>query len=408
MTVHVKLHSSRLNKDYSGEVYLKEEAVIITHTFLETLFWSLPDEERPRLIYTNIDYLRGDTLKEYLVFAVAAEMQKDKFISSTVGELTVEEYKRSDAIVRANPIKICQNRAFDILVLRYLQMQVMEGDLADARNKLYSDREVTGLNSYDRQEIEATISSWNQDDRVPITTPVIENRPSNPQDSSVEAEKPEPDVNSDQERAEKATAGQGEATQGYPGRQDPFYGQIPPQFVQQPYRMPEAQAPSIQAPPVQAPPVQAPSIQAPPVQAPSVQAPPVQTPFSAPSANSPLPWLSGQGQQPSRTIIPEGMPSMMGAPSARSMDAPKPPMPGMPGMRASVIELRYNMATDRPVIYTTLGTVEFDKKTHRFVNSTFTILNGEEADRLYKEACRFAGKNLDEYTGAMLDANLIK
>ena len=56
MTVHVKLHSSRLNKDYSGEVYLKDEAVIITHTFLETLFWSLPDEERPRLIYTNIDY----------------------------------------------------------------------------------------------------------------------------------------------------------------------------------------------------------------------------------------------------------------------------------------------------------------------------------------------------------------
>lgn len=99
---------------------------------------------------------------------------------------------------------------------------------------------------------------------------------------------------------------------------------------------------------------------------------------------------------------------MMGAPSARSMDAPKPPMPGMPGMRASVIELRYNMATDRPVIYTTLGTVEFDKKTHRFVNSTFTILNGEEADRLYKEACRFAGKSLDEYTGAgMLDGNLI-
>lgn len=383
MTVHVKLHSIRLNKDYSGEVYLKDGAVIITHTFIENLFWNLPDEERPRLIYTNLDYVRGETLKEYFVFAVAAEMQKDKFISSTVGELTVEEYKRSDAIIRANPIKICQNRAFDILVLRYLQMQVMEGDLADARNKLYSDREVTGLNSYDRQEIEATISSWNQDDRVPITTPVIENRPSNPQDSSVEAEKPEPDVNSDQERAEKATAGQGEATQGYPGRQDPFYGQIPPQFVQQPYRMPEAQAPSIQAPPVQ-------------------------TPFSAPSANSPLPWLSGQGQQPSRTIIPEGMPSMMGAPSARSMDAPKPPMPGMPGMRASVIELRYNMATDRPVIYTTLGTVEFDKKTHRFVNSTFTILNGEEADRLYKEACRFAGKNLDEYTGAMLDANLIK
>lgn len=406
MTVHVKLHSSRLNKDYSGEVYLKDGAVIITHTFLENLFWNLPDEERPRLIYTNIDYLRGDTLKEYLVFAIAAEMQKDKFISDTVGELTVEEYKRSDAIVRANPIKICQNRAFDILVLRYLQMQVMEGDLADARNKLYSDREVTGLNSYDRQEIEATVSSW-QDDRVPITTPVIENRPSKPQGSSVEAEKPEPDDSDQEQRAEKATAGQGEATQGYPGRQDPFYGQIPPQFVQQPYRMPEAQAPSIQAPPVQAPSIQAPPVQAPPVQAPPVQAPPVQTPFGAPSANSPLPWLSGQGQQPSRTTIPEGMPSMMGAPSARSMDAPKPPMPGMPGMRASVIELRYNMATDRPVIYTTLGTVEFDKKTHRFVNSTFTILNGEEADRLYKEACRFAGKNLDEYTGAMLDGNLI-
>ena len=118
----LNLKSNRLKKEFLVDVYEKEGSLVIRHTSLENIFWTLPDKDRPSIRYETIDMrlLPGTPP----IFLRKCILEKDGTIFERVGEMTCLEWDRSNEIVKRNPIQTCDNRAFDKAFIRFMQFDI--------------------------------------------------------------------------------------------------------------------------------------------------------------------------------------------------------------------------------------------------------------------------------------------
>lgn len=181
------LKSKRTNCSYETEIYVKQNnehivAYIIPHKFLEEVYQNLEDMERPKISYTPVDMNCFPGMQP--MWAMKAIMERDDFYMEKIGEFTNYEIRNgvcNDVIKMQNPLTICMNRAFDKLMIRYMQFEVENSTIIP----IYSSEEISitdkSIHPYQNSPVADIPKSENQDGMMDIpeapemSAPVPEN-----------------------------------------------------------------------------------------------------------------------------------------------------------------------------------------------------------------------------------------
>lgn len=132
----IKIHSNRTGADYDVDVYEKEGNMILRHSSLEQIYYGMSDSDRPTMQTQLLDL--NFLPKIPPMFAVECTISGKEGSVTQIGELTCEEWERTEPIKRGHPLTACQNIAFDRAFIRFMQFDMDAG----AFYSLYSDLEI--------------------------------------------------------------------------------------------------------------------------------------------------------------------------------------------------------------------------------------------------------------------------
>lgn len=132
----LKLKSRRFNKEYPAELYEKDGCLIIRHSSLDQIFWSIPDGERPVFSIEPFDMSRMPFAPA--MFAVKCILSTKNVHIEQVGEFLCDTWNSSNPVMKDNPLATCQNRAFDKAFIRFMAFDISAYEVA----ALYSSAEI--------------------------------------------------------------------------------------------------------------------------------------------------------------------------------------------------------------------------------------------------------------------------
>lgn len=135
-TIKSKLKSNRFQKEFPVELYKKDKELVIKHTSLEQMFWSLPDEDRPKLEIQpfNLAIMPGIPP----MFAVKCILSDGKAYVEQIGEMLAQKWAMSPPITHEFPLTTCKNQAFDRAFIRFMQFDTSPFDTY----AIYSSEEI--------------------------------------------------------------------------------------------------------------------------------------------------------------------------------------------------------------------------------------------------------------------------
>lgn len=128
MINQIKIYSKRMDQEYNAVVYEKDGNLIIKHTSLESIYWSIADKDRPKFScqILNLAALPGIPP----MFAVKGIFEGDNLYMDHIGEMLCMDWEKADPIKKSFPLTTCRNITFDRLFIRYMQFQVKGYELS--------------------------------------------------------------------------------------------------------------------------------------------------------------------------------------------------------------------------------------------------------------------------------------
>lgn len=134
----VKIKSKRTERSYDAEFYEKDGQLVITHTSLENIYWSMPDDERPQMDIEVMD-LRGlPGIPSMFALKCLLKDVKTGCRYEQIGETLCSNWDLANQVARSFPLTICRNMAFDRAFIRYMQFDLSAFDI----HALYSSAEI--------------------------------------------------------------------------------------------------------------------------------------------------------------------------------------------------------------------------------------------------------------------------
>lgn len=137
--MEITINSKRTMKEYKAELYTKDGTLIIRHTSLENIFWSLPDEERPEFHVEMLDLTKTPGIPPMFALTCVLKDRKTGCVFEQIGEMLCSEWQSAPDITRRYPLTVCKNIAFDRAFIRYMQFDIHAYDVA----VLYSSSEIS-------------------------------------------------------------------------------------------------------------------------------------------------------------------------------------------------------------------------------------------------------------------------